>query len=207
MIFENLLTRHRAKPNDRFRSPILALGLASRSLRSAVEVFSEHMLRQWKTLIHCRQKTLREKPASAVLIRFTLMRCIFCGKLSKRRAFFFNMLTCCTACDRREWPNKIHFYAAAHKYGLDHDDLLLLGTPKWPAVKWTASLNPSTCNAMFLESDVERRAHHVRNRKAAKKALKAAKKARRVAEVRRAVKKARKAGMTAAKALTHCPIL
>ena len=82
--------------------PLNALAATNRRLRAAVEAYARGQL--------VRQAGLeRSKMTGALVCRRKWLRdlCYFCKKNSKRKACFYPTLTCCLACDKKEFPKMV----------------------------------------------------------------------------------------------------
>ncbi|RMY78831.1 hypothetical protein D0863_00420 [Hortaea werneckii] len=80
----------------------------------------------------------RKPPLS--LLPWKDRHCIFCGKPSQRHAILVSSFRCCSACDKREWPEKITKTRAKTEYYLSDQHLFP------PVVSPSSSLtsNPPT---------------------------------------------------------------
>ncbi|KAI7087794.1 hypothetical protein KC356_g3829 [Hortaea werneckii] len=65
------------------------------------------------------------------LLAWKETHCIFCGKPSRRHAILVSSYRCCSACDKREWPEKITKTRAKTEYYLGDHHLFPQASP-WP---------------------------------------------------------------------------
>jgi len=104
--------------------PFLNLAATSSHLRDVVENFCWHLLKRhqdvgtWSKKIGDnepmvrdgkKEKRLKGKKTTyrMIWLKWAKRRCVFCGKVSQRRAIFNNLIYCCSKCDRIVWPGKI----------------------------------------------------------------------------------------------------
>ncbi|KAI7685661.1 hypothetical protein KC322_g13017 [Hortaea werneckii] len=111
--------------------------------------------------------------------------CIFCGKPTQRHAILISSFRCCSACDKKEWPEKITKTRAKTEYHL-HEHHLIPPTPNfdppdhdpskgvqgrskkdgrlsWPTrpIRYGSYISSNVATTMFLERDVRRLAEEV----------------------------------------------
>ena len=92
-------------------SPLLDVAASSRTLCRAVESYSRTTLLQWSTVTKFRGQMPKSKTANVshrgFLLRWKRSHCVWCGKKSQRKAILCNGFGCCSACDKKQWPEKI----------------------------------------------------------------------------------------------------
>ncbi|KAI6792396.1 hypothetical protein KC332_g17055 [Hortaea werneckii] len=114
--------------------------------------------------------------------------CIFCGKPTQRHAIFISSFRCCSACDKKEWPEKITKTRAKTEYYLSDHHLFPKSPPSLTAypsardplksvkgrskkdsqlspptrpIRYGSYISSNVATTMFLERDVRRLAEEV----------------------------------------------
>ncbi|RMZ18421.1 hypothetical protein D0862_00394 [Hortaea werneckii] len=114
--------------------------------------------------------------------------CIFCGKPTQRHAILISSYRCCSACDKREWPEKITKTRAKTEYYLNDHHLFPRASPSsltaYPSahdpltdvkggsryygrlrgprpIRYGSYISSNVATTMFLERDVRRLAEEV----------------------------------------------
>ncbi|KAI6831023.1 hypothetical protein KC340_g7609 [Hortaea werneckii] len=79
-------------------------------------------------------KTTSSKKPPLSLLAWKETHCIFCGKPSRRHAILVSSYRCCSACDKREWPEKITKTRAKTEYYLGDHHLFPRASPSPPSL-------------------------------------------------------------------------
>ncbi|RMY31896.1 hypothetical protein D0865_14875 [Hortaea werneckii] len=102
-------------------------------------------------------KTSSNRKPPLSLLPWKDRHCIFCGKPSQRHAILVSSFRCCSACDKREWPEKITKTRAKTEYYLSDHHLF---PPASPSPSLTSNPgardDPSTREAGKKGGKVER---------------------------------------------------
>jgi hypothetical protein len=106
--------------------PFLNLAATCKSLRFCVESYCHHLLRQYRQLQNVKlpdipdddwvemvaKQKARDRKKRVHTYRLTYLKwafahCIFCGKVSKKRAIFNQLIWCCNPCDIDQYGRRI----------------------------------------------------------------------------------------------------
>ncbi|KAF1349119.1 hypothetical protein BDV97DRAFT_422517 [Delphinella strobiligena] len=146
-------------------SPLIPLASTSRVFRDGVESYCRTTLLQWAPITKFDGKIPSSKKVKkshrGLLLRFKKRRCVFCGKASQRKAILCTGFGCCSACDKKEWPDKITKTNAKKEYHLNEEQLFAEKGDGLPVINYGSYSVEGGAATMFLRSDVERLADAV----------------------------------------------
>ncbi|KAF2460890.1 hypothetical protein BDY21DRAFT_333738 [Lineolata rhizophorae] len=144
--------------------PFNNLAATCKSLRTSVESYCQHILHRYMGHVRglppkdARRK--RDLSYRMMWIKLVRGRCIFCRKGTQMGALFYPEISCCRACDRKEYPNKITLTDAKSACNLSTDQL----TAKALVVEGHRFFRPRFCRAnlngvfttLFFRDEVEK---------------------------------------------------
>lgn len=185
MIFDFLFCQHR--PDRAFDHddsiPIITsrcthyldyLSATSRSLRAELNDWAIHFLTSHSEITNFEMAKSTNKARTFNMLRgqkglltWARSHCIFCGKISSRRAIMMNAFKCCHKCDKVHWPDKITRTIARNEYQLKDHHLLARFRPAsvkervvpkspLPTIRYGTYLCVGVATTVFLRKDVER---------------------------------------------------
>ncbi|KAI5842352.1 hypothetical protein BZA05DRAFT_477502 [Tricharina praecox] len=127
------------------RHAFSALFLSSRSLHSAVESYSLHLLTKLSLAFPSSPRARLKAPYTRTYLRHAHMRCRFCDRRTRCVARVFNDVRCCRRCDTR-WEG-VTMTDARAEWRLGRDELLA-------RCRWGTYMVHSVRATMLLEEDV-----------------------------------------------------